>query len=114
MTPFKVEADPRIMENVGKIAVQRGPIIYCAEAVDNPDVNLPDFRAVGEIDTLEGQTFAGLPMLQLHGKSRKEGTRSGAYHKTGIFARVSDTVRLIPYHAFANRGKSDMQVWFLD
>ena len=113
MTPFKVEADPRIMENVGKIAVQRGPIIYCAEAVDNPNVNLPDFRAVGEIDTLEGQMYAGLPVLQLYGESRKEGMQCGAYYKTGTFSRISETVRLIPYHAFANRGKSDMQVWFL-
>lgn len=31
-----VEADPRVKENVGKRAIQRGPLVYCLEQVDNP------------------------------------------------------------------------------
>ena len=113
MTPFKVEADPRILEDVGKIAIQRGPVIYCAEAVDNLDVLMSDFRATGNIDILLTETVCGLPMLKIYGEGRNQEMTSRAYDRVGSFPRVAQAVHMIPYFAFANRGKSDMQVWLL-
>lgn len=113
MTPFKVEAAPRILEDVGKIAIQRGPVIYCAEAVDNLDVLMSDFRATGNIDILLTETVCGLPMLKIYGEGRNQEMTSRAYDRVGSFPRVAQAVHMIPYFAFANRGKSDMQVWLL-
>ncbi|MDI6828796.1 MAG: glycoside hydrolase family 127 protein, partial [Armatimonadota bacterium] len=36
------EADPRVREDLGCVAVQRGPVVYCIESVDNPDVPVRD------------------------------------------------------------------------
>ena len=43
-----MEADPRVREDVGKVAVTRGPVVYCLEEADNGDQlqeNLPERRA---------------------------------------------------------------------
>jgi hypothetical protein len=87
-------ADPRVRANRGKVALSRGPIVYCLESVDNPDAAIPgaavDLRdppQVGEVnDTL------GCPTLRARDRSGRP-------------------LVFVPYFAWANRGPSCMQVW---
>ena len=50
MTPKAVWADTRILRDAGRLAVQRGPIVYCAEGVDNGGNNLHRFSIPAELD----------------------------------------------------------------
>ena len=113
MTPFHVKADPRISETAGKCAIQRGPIVYCAEAVDNSEINLSDFCVTEEPEELFGQSYGGVPLLAVRGIERKPAVNGAAYGRFNDFPCTNRTLCLIPYFAFANRGESDMRVWLL-
>ena len=88
----------------------RGPLVYCAEAVDNGD----DLFALSLDSSLEGAAVEAadgwLNTLVL--KGRRKTAPCGALYMPLSTDTVPVSVRLIPYYAFANRGESNMQVWF--
>ena len=103
-----VEADCRVQNNAGRVAVTRGPVVYCLEAVDNGK----QLRSV-RIDhtaqfTVESSEAFGLPVLTVTGEKKKQG--QGLYQ---IYCPDYEEKKLtfIPYFAFANRGVSEMLVW---
>jgi len=90
----RIEAHPSVKADAGRVAVQRGPIVYCFEAVDNggsvKDLVLasdPKFTAEHKSDLLGGVTV-------IHGLDR-----SGR------------TVTAIPYYAWDHRQPGEMIVW---
>ena len=110
MTPRLIEANPLVVFNAGRYAVQRGPVVYCMEAVDNGPV-LRDLRLRRGAAFEEGYDEAlGVPTLTVAAYRRKP--------RAALYAPLTDereetVARLIPYYAFANRGESEMQVWHL-
>ena len=89
----RVSADPRVKEDEGMQAIQRGPLVYCAEAIDNG----------GSYDD-----FTLTPVTQFT-MCRMPGILSGI---AGIAAdNGRQTLRLIPYYAWDNREASKMKVW---
>ena len=92
----RVVSHPSVVENENRIAFQRGPLVYCAEEVDNGDVfNLllhadDNWEAVFQPDLLNGVTV-------IRGHSRLAGK--------------SVPVTLIPYYSWAHRGAGKMAVW---
>jgi DUF1680 family protein len=100
----KVVANKALAEDHGKTALQRGPIMYCAEWPDNKaDVStivIPanaTFTPVAEAGLLNGITV-------LKGEVLSKGINSAAAKKVELTA--------IPYYSWANRGKGEMTVWF--
>lgn len=104
----RVIASDKVKEDAGKIALQRGPIIYCAEWKDNngkaTNIILPanaSFTSVskpemlGGITTLESNAIA----IVTDEKDNKVTT-------------IQQPFVAIPYYAWANRGKGEMTVWF--
>ena len=111
------EADPRVREDAGSVAIQRGPVVYCLESVDNRGVPIRD----AELSVAEGLAAEHEPHL-LGGVTviRGRGIYAKPDQDRGPIYRPSDGVRLefeetdlkaIPYFAWANRGPSDMKVW---
>ena len=102
-----VEADLRVQNNAGRVAVTRGPVVYCLEAVDNG----PPLRSVrldpAAVFAVEESQF-GLPVLTVTGERKKAG--EGLY-RPYCAAYQPAKLKLIPYFAFANRGISEMLVW---
>ena len=80
--------------HAGKVAITRGPLVYCLESVDNPDVDI--FTVPLDPDTLRDE-FA--PEL-LGG--------CVVIHAKAIDGRP---LKFIPYFLWANRGESQMTVW---
>lgn len=119
LAPRFTAANPRVAENYGKVAVERGPLVYCLEEQDQPagvsvfDVALPGgaprFRAE------ERREFHGITVLKHDGFAWTPGLESEPlYGPAGeAAARGRRTVELtfIPYYAWANRGPSRMRVW---
>lgn len=111
MTPFFVGADPRVSDDCGKYAVQRGPIVYCSESYDNgedlADIHLDCDGNFHEIFDDE----LGVLALYIDAYKRRD-VPSLYYKKTDDFIDFYKTsVKLIPYFAFANRGECEMRVW---
>lgn len=121
MPPRRLVSDPRVTANVGRVALARGPLIYCVESHDRPGLEqdafaLPDDAAVatGPADErLPGMTLLDTTAVPLPGTPERGAlyqSVSGASQADGApTARVS--IRAIPYFAWANRGPSTMDVW---
>lgn len=118
MEPEFLTAHTGVYKNAGRTAVRRGPVIYCAEGVDNggdvhtlyANVSAPDWQLVS------GAAETGLPDIVLHGFRRCNGTERmerglQLYAPLTLERFTEDSIHLIPYHAFANRGESNMLVW---
>lgn len=106
--PVLISSCNKVNQNVCKVALMRGPIVYCAESVDNCEnlysLVLTDTNSVEESysDMFHGLNLRvkGLKIPE-SGKLYSEAT--GNYEKT--------TINFIPYYGFANRGESNMLVW---
>ena len=114
VSPRLVWAHPRVGADAGRVAICRGPVVYCLEGVDNPGVILGTVRIRDGLDFREC-SIEGLPAgtvgLAFDGISGAA-SDSALYRDT---PPVDTTVELraVPYALWQNRGPSDMQVWLL-
>ena len=103
-----IEANPYVQDNSGRYAVQRGPIIYCMEEIDNGE-NLRDIRLL-EHGTIKVLKEEGIPAPVIYMDAQRRMATDKLYSlKNNKY--TSFTARLIPYFSFANRQASDMIVW---
>lgn len=107
----RVYTSSRVSANTGKAALQRGPLIYCAEGVDNEnDVLSLSLKRNGEItagDYLPDELF-GIRKLFA------EGYREAVNEELYSFDRQETQpcqVTFVPYYTWANRGLNQMRVW---
>lgn len=110
MQPQWLEASGHVAECAGMAALQRGPLVYCAEGTDNGD-ELWSLRA--DIDAPVEEYFEpslGLTALAATGYKKTDKGNPALYSPAGEGYELR-TIKLIPYYAFANRGESDMRVW---
>jgi len=119
MTPRLIHANPLVREDVGRVALQRGPVVYCLESADQAglgslfdaelDNSSEPFRAKYEKDLL-----GGVLVLRHYGAvTEKPFEEDPLYGDVLPSARPSKPVELtfIPYYAWANRGMTSMEVW---
>ncbi len=122
MTPQVLEANPHVVDDTGRVAVQRGPLIYCLEQLDQPDgVALSDVAvdlghkspALFESE-FRGDLLGGIVVLRHTGAAyEKTNSRDALYSRYEGAPLKSRRVPLtfIPYYAWANRAAAAMQVW---
>lgn len=104
-----ISANRRIHSDAGRIAVMRGPVVYCAEGVDNgADIKSIALPAESVFELVESEFL--LPILKTEAYRPFE-SDSLYYEAVDDYEKIPLT--LIPYYAFANRGESEMQVWLL-
>jgi DUF1680 family protein len=91
MEPRRVHADPRVTDDAGKVAVARGPVVYCAESADN-----------------NGSPFGGEWKIAADHELRPEWR---ADLLGGVMMIQTPTLALVPYYAWDNREAGEMAVW---
>ena len=112
MTPRAVWADPRVLRDAGRVCVMRGPVVYCAEGVDNGN-NLHRFSVSADFGYTEMfDNEYGLPSLEVDAYEKVWSDPSLYSRKRPEKAEVR--LKLIPYNAFANREECDMAVWLIE
>ena len=114
----KVSADPRVRQNTGKRALQRGPLVYCAEQVDNPGdlwnyrladgVTGADAAVAFQADLLGGVDTVDLPAVREHADEDDAPLYVDADEPR---AGEPATLRLVPYYSWANREIGEMRVF---
>ncbi len=104
----RVVATDKLTEDAGKIALQRGPIMYCAEWKDNDgkasNIIIPQnttFTTAYNADLLNGVTVLKGDVKTV--KVDADGQNISTTNKT---------MTAIPYYSWANRGKGEMTIWF--
>lgn len=110
MPIVKMRANRRVHDCAGRIAIMRGPVVYCAEGIDNgSDIKNLRIDTKGEFNL--GDTEFMLPDIHTTGYQLK--ASDSLYSPAGDdYEEVP--VKLIPYYAFANRGTTEMCVWLLE
>ena len=111
MTPRKVYANLNVSEDAGKVALQRGPLVYCFEGVDN-DGDLDVLRADRDSEITEivkeDKVLGWVRALQISGK-KLEGNEA-----LYSFERPTEkpfTLTAVPYYMWDHRGLNAMKVW---
>ncbi len=113
MKPLYAEAYPDVWEDAGRVAVMRGPVVYCAEQRDNEGIRLKDFRLSNRIRAEKEFEEFGCPVLYAEGTGRAA-TPDGTLYGIRKYGKIPQSIKLIPYFANTNRGKTDMVVWLLE
>ncbi|MEJ5170918.1 MAG: hypothetical protein WHU10_08020, partial [Fimbriimonadales bacterium] len=113
MAPAWMEAHPMVLDNAGRIALQRGPLIYCLEEHDlgEPPQN---FAVIAEapVETASAKDlFPGAVALQTEGWVRRREFTDALYAPLGTSEEERRRARLIPYFLWCNRGPNSMCVW---
>jgi len=122
MAPQILEANAQVTENNGRVAVQRGPLVYCMEQIDQgqgvvlKDVAFSaDNLSSGRFEeNFDKDLLGGVLVLRHAGTVYEESAdRSSLYFSHDAAPPKSRTVQLtfIPYYAWANRAQTPMQVW---
>jgi DUF1680 family protein len=119
MQPTLIEAHPRVDPTRSSVAIERGPLVYCVEGVDQApgidvldsqiDVSAPlngEWRSdlLGGVVTIEAAGFSVEPVDWADSLYRPVGSSNTP-------VRRSIRLKAIPYYAWANRGANAMRVW---
>lgn len=103
-----IEANPYAQDNSGRYAVQRGPVVYCMEEIDNGE-NLRDITLLEKSEVLvKSEDDIPAPVIYMEAERRFP---TNQLYRLKNSERQRFTARLIPYFSFANRQASDMLVW---
>lgn len=104
----RVIANEKVKGDEGKVALQRGPIIYCAEWNDNngrvSNIILP--REISFTSEYKPEMLGGITIL------KSETSAVVTDEKENNVSTVKQPFVAIPYYSWANRGKGEMTVWF--
>ncbi len=121
MTTQLLKANPAVNEDRGRVAFQRGPIVFCMEHLDqsNRDHGMSLAGYAVKLDGLTSAQFDalllnGVMVLEHPGSISQPQTDRGLYYsadKTIKEQEIPVKVKLIPYYAWANRDPAAMQVW---
>lgn len=106
MEPRTVKANSKVEADRGKISVERGPLVYCAEWPDNDFSVLSVFMNHKPEFTVERK-----PELLYGIDELKTQAQTLGYDETGRLVTKDVTLTLIPYYAWAHRGTGEMAVW---
>jgi DUF1680 family protein len=107
MPPRRMVANQNVKSNVGRVALQRGPLVYCLEWPDNRDVRVrslmvPDSAKLSTV--LLRKVLGGV--MGITGDAQMI-----ARDDSGQITRTPTTFTAIPYYGWANRGRGEMIVW---
>lgn len=107
-----VKANHHVTDDRGRVAIERGPLVYCAEGVDNPDFSIfnflmprqPKFQVSDQEIHGTRQVSFGVKSIAVDGQVVEQDAHGSAVVK-------SATLTMIPYYAWNHRGPGLMEVW---
>lgn len=104
----EVKANEKITEDNGKVAIERGPIVYCTEWADYKDghvLNLLFDPASKLTASIDPNFYGGVTVIEGEAKSTKKELDES------ITVSEDKPMKLIPYYLWNNRGPGEMRVW---
>jgi uncharacterized protein len=118
----RVECHPYVVENAGRVALTRGPLLYCVEQADVHDLDLRDLVLGSTEPTarFEPELLGGVVALQAGVRSAAPDTGWEDRLYRTAYPREADTqthasrITAVPYYAWANREPGAMRVWLRD
>ena len=110
----RIYANPNVTADAGRVALKRGPLVYCCEEVDNPQTPVPLMRlprGAKVADQERADLFDGVVTLVVEGERAATSDWGNTLYRTTPAADVPGTFTAIPYYLWNNRKPGRMQVW---
>jgi DUF1680 family protein len=110
-------AHPAVRDLQGRVALERGPIVYCLEGVDHPGTSLDqiaiDPHSVSNNFQVEDQPdlLGGIHMLRGKGAIVDKSGWEDILYRNQPPSFKSIDITAIPYYAWDNRGPGEMRIW---
>jgi len=109
----RVEAHPWVRHDAGRVALMRGPLVYCLEEVDNgpalSDLALPHDAVLTA--RWAPDLLGGIMVIEGQGLRRDVSRWAEELYRPAGTPTLPVPLRAIPYYAWANRGVGEMNVW---
>ncbi|MCQ3594974.1 glycoside hydrolase family 127 protein, partial [Salmonella enterica subsp. enterica serovar Indiana] len=112
----RVYGNPLARHVAGKVAIQRGPLVYCLEQADNgEELHNLWLPKESEFRVFEGKgLFAHKMLIQAEGEkqSAPDAQHQALWHYDNApSSRQPQTLTFIPWFSWANRGEGEMRIW---
>ncbi|NLN41273.1 MAG: glycoside hydrolase family 127 protein, partial [Clostridiales bacterium] len=114
MEPVRVRSNPLVRANIGKVAIQNGPIVYCLEEVDNgPNLHTVVLPKDSELEvSFREDLLGGVNVITAQGeKAKVEAWGLELYKANACIEYVPVKLNFVPYYAWINRQPGEMTVW---
>lgn len=111
----KVYANKNVREDAGKVALMRGPFVYCFEGVDNGnDLQAMCIDADTQAETFVGKEGVLKDKVCIHVQGYEDERESDALYSEEKPDYQPHELTAIPYYLWGNRGVNQMRVWMLE
>jgi DUF1680 family protein len=109
----QIEAHPAVRQNAGYVALQRGPVVYCLEQVDNP---VPLHRIILPRDAdlkphFDKDLLGGVTVIKGQAMAVDDSDWDGVLYRSEPAKLKPLEIAAIPYYAWDHRDAGDMRVW---
>jgi DUF1680 family protein len=114
MPPERIYAHPLVKENVGRVALKRGPLVYCVEEIDNPGGRAQQLKLPRDarIDVEErSDIFNGVVTLTASGQRLGDQGWEERLYRTEPPTAKKQKLTALPYYLWNNRERGSMEVW---
>lgn len=113
MLPERLHAHPDVRMDAGRVAIRRGPLVYCCEQHDNSEplhrMRLPAPAALSA--RFDKDLLAGIVVVEAEAVAADVSTWGDALYQTLPASEKAAGLTALPYYAWCNRGSNPMQVW---
>jgi DUF1680 family protein len=113
MPAERLYAHPGVIMDAGRVALRRGPLVYCIEEIDNPGGRVQRLKIRRDADLMtstRNDLFGGVVTLSAPATAIDESDWSSLY-RTAPPKEEDATLTAVPYYLWANRGQGSMVVW---
>jgi DUF1680 family protein len=113
MPAVRLYAHPGVIMDAGRVALKRGPLVYCVEEADNPGGRVQRLRLPRESElrlSTRSDLFDGIVTLSADALAIDEADWNTLY-RTRAPKEKQATLTALPYYLWANRGQGSMMVW---
>ena len=112
MEARRVYANPNVRQDLGRVALMRGPVLYCAEATDNaPPLDHLTLKPAPVEASDESGLLGGVVTLTTKAEADSTSDWNGTLYRSEPPARAEVELKAVPYYAWDNREPGEMLVW---
>jgi uncharacterized protein len=113
MPAERIYANPAVVADTGRVALRRGPLMYCLEEADNPGGIVQRLKIGRDTDlvaSMRADLFGGAVVLTAAGTASRTDDWTTLY-RTSRSIEEPAALTAVPYYLWANRGSGSMVVW---
>lgn len=113
MEAHRIYAHPNLRADAQKVTIQRGPLVYCLESIDNGEpLSSISLKEDGELTAAFDETLlGGAVVVEADGLRVDQESWSGGLYSREKAPLQSVKVKAVPYYLWGNRGSGEMKVW---